>query len=177
MLDLEVLEETGEWPAELAPDGEDFRAWWARHHHRLGHLHRRLVEQWVHRHWDTSPFRFIPLDTLSWRLGTWSAEKVLSSVVLLEAGVLDPEHDSECFAVAEGRHPTVTGFQNGSWDYPIVVLETPRGVRRCEGPEPCARFLLIEGRQRVRYLNVLTYEEVRTGPHLVFVLRSPVTEE
>lgn len=175
MLDLAELEGTGEWPAELSPKDEEFEAWWARHQLRLGHLHPRLVEQWVHRHWDYTPFRFIPLDTLTWRLETWSTERVLSSVALLGAGPLDPEHDGECFAFAEGGHPTATGFQHGTWDYPIAILETPGGVRLHEGPVSEARFVLIEGRQRVRYLNVLTHGDVRTGPHQVFVLQSPIT--
>ncbi|MCY1083745.1 hypothetical protein [Archangium lansingense] len=73
------------------------------------------------------------------------------------------------------KHPTVAALLRGTWDYPIVVLETPSGIRRREGPARGDRFLLIEGHQRTRYLNVLAHRGVRTGPHQVFVLQSPIT--
>jgi hypothetical protein len=50
------------WDEALKPVGEGefdkeaFGPWWERHGTRLGHLHLRIAEQWIHRHWRHSPY-------------------------------------------------------------------------------------------------------------------------
>jgi hypothetical protein len=76
------------WPEELKPlgegslvDKEPFRPWWERHQGRLSHLHPQIAEQWVHRHWNHSPFCHLDLNRISWRLELWMTERLLSEVV------------------------------------------------------------------------------------------------
>lgn len=68
------------WSAALKPIGygdhwpEDFRPWWAWHREQLSNLHPQIAEQWVYRHWANSPFKFLPLNRLTWRQEQWNTE-------------------------------------------------------------------------------------------------------
>lgn len=179
MLKLKFRGDENTWPRELKPTAHQvFEPWWARNGARLAHLDSRLVEQWVHRHWGDTKFRFIPLETLKWRLETWPTERVLSAVHLNEPNPPDPEHDFESFTeLGPKATATARGWNNGTWDYPIVVLETPFGASTYGGDFPDARFVLIEGHKRWHYLHGLSHRQEKTGPHELFILRSPVTSE
>jgi hypothetical protein len=178
VLDFNNRDTKEKWPGRLDPKNEDFAAWWIRHHKDLAHLEPRLVEQWVHRHWRDTPFKFIPLPTLKWKLERWPTERILSEVRRARQGRYDPANWDRRFKYAGKQDPTVQAFAaNGTWDYPIVVLQTPTGVSLDHGYFPDVRFLLIEGHNRWRYLSVLRYRQVSTGPHEVFLLESPVTSE
>ena len=63
-----VLQPVGEGTGEKEP----FDTWWERNAVRLGSLHSRIAEQWVHRHWQNSPFCHLDLNRISWRL-EWDA--------------------------------------------------------------------------------------------------------
>ncbi|WNG16814.1 hypothetical protein [Cystobacter fuscus] len=178
MLQLKFRGDDQTWPNDLDPNGEEFELWWTRNGDKLAQLHPRIVEQWVHRHWDHSPFRFIPLETLEWRLEAWPTERVLSAVHLNERNPPDPVHDYARFTrFGPKATATARGWNNGTWDYPIVVLETPFGVSTYGGDFPDARFVLIEGHLRWHYLHGLAHRQVKTGPHKLFILRSSVTSE
>lgn len=88
---------------------------------------------------------------------------------------MDAEWDYECLN-RWPNHPTVTPFErSGTWDYPIVVLETPNGFRDYGGAKPLAKYLLIEGHQRLRYLNALVAREETEhlqSDHCLFLLNS-----
>jgi hypothetical protein len=168
------------WPIELAPVGdgtfekESFAVWWARHNDRLSHLDPLIAEQWIHRHWYHSHFAFLPLDELRWSRESWQASKIISDVVRYGLGnEYHPAFDYKAFAARPGRPAlaTAAALDRGTWDYPIVVLSTPSGFRDIPDDRPDARFVLIEGHQRMRYLNALLMHKcIDTGPHDVFVL-------
>src|SRR5688572_29160434 len=109
---LDIGNPTMAWPPDLEPIGEgdhekeSFEAWWARHRDRLEHLHPRICEQWIHRHWSYSPYKFLTLESLSWRLEMWPATDLIDKVYML--GDLDPEFDFEAFNrnARWGGHPT-----------------------------------------------------------------------
>lgn len=62
----------------------------------------------------------------------------------------------------------------GTWDYPIVVVYSPRGFITERGTERRVRYWLIEGHLRFRYLNALEHQGVgRTRHHALFVLHRP----
>ena len=50
------------------------------------------------------------------------------------------------------KHPTARALDLGAWDYPIIVLETPSGIRNRREDLPDVRLMLVEGHQRHRYL-------------------------
>jgi hypothetical protein len=148
------------WPEELRPEGHDtfqkegFARWWARVGPRLQHLHPTICEQWLHRHWDASRAAFLPLDHLSWRIDRMTTAAIVDQVHREWARTLDAEHDYKIFhRDGENKHPTARALDLGAWDYPIVLLETPEGVRNRHEELPAVRLMLIEGHQRHRYLT------------------------
>jgi hypothetical protein len=62
----------------------------------------------------------------------------------------------------------------GTWNIPPVVLATPAGVRIAKGDFPEARYWLIEGHMRRRYLGALASSGQGGGHpdalHEIFVL-------
>lgn len=176
MLDLVNRRELG-WPTELRPigngshDKEPFASWWARNALRLANLGPRVAEQWIYRHWDESPFQFLPLEPLHATSERWSSDVLLATVHIEFGGPVDPEHDYRSFS-GNGTDPlsTALNWHQGSWTIPIVVLRTPQGIRTHGGDRPDIRFLLIEGSKRVRWLHALHFRRAPTGPHLVHVL-------
>jgi hypothetical protein len=171
------------WREDLKPlkEGtmyqEPFETWWARTQSELSHLHPRLAEQWIHRHWGGTEFRFLPLDTLRWELVTMSGEEILTTVQREISKRLDPEFDYEQLHGELGfpKSQTAIELDEGSWHFPIVSLSTPSGwASRCED-FPDARLMLVEGHQRHRYLNALhALGKPPAGPHEMFVLHSPL---
>lgn len=172
------------WPAELRPKGdggfdpEGFEAWWERNSGQLGNLHPQIAEQWLHRHYSSTRYRFLDLRQLTWREERWTTAEFMASVHLEFGGPADPDHDYEAFQKGGGWGPLLTaqGWREGSWDVPVMILETPRGVRSYDGDLPDVRFLVIEGSKRYRYLNALVHRGEETGPHSLFVLRSTQVE-
>jgi hypothetical protein len=147
------------WPDELRPEGHDtlqkegFARWWARVGPQLANLHPTLCEQWLHRHWKQSPAAFLSLDRLTWRLERMTTAAIVEQVHREWAKVLDPEFDYKTFhGDGSGKHPTARALDLGAWDYPIIVLETPEGIRNRREKLPDVRLMLIEGHQRHRYL-------------------------
>jgi hypothetical protein len=170
------------WPDELRPTGEGshdkepFDPWWKRHGVRLAHLHVQIAEQWIYRHWTHSHFSFLPIDALSWRSELWESAQIVSDVVRYghDRTPYNPDFDYKTFQRrgGEDRHATARALDQGTWDYPIVVLETPDGFIDAGRDRPDARFVLIEGHQRMRYLSALLQRRHSPlGPHELFILR------
>jgi hypothetical protein len=143
------------WPEDLRPVGEGshekepFELWWARHSARLRRLHMQIAEQWIYRHWTYSHFSFLPLDALSWRLEAWESATIIRDVVRYghDRTPYNVEFDYKTFQRCGGddRHATARALDDGTWDYPIVVLETPDGFVDAGRDRPDGRFVLIEG--------------------------------
>jgi len=182
--DLDHVPETT-WPPELAPLGEDsarkesFDSWWERNDAVLAHLPPDLAEQWIHRHWLHSPFRFLPLEKLTWERRIWDGESLLSAVYRAWGGPLSPQFDYKTFQRGGGsdRLPTAVALDGGTWDFPMVLLATPSGVIDLGVAHPDARLVIVEGHQRHRYLNALhALDRAPAGPHETIILHSPLIE-
>ena len=106
--------------------------------------------------------------------------ELLASVHRAYGGDLHPRFDYETFQRRGGndRHQTALALDSGTWDYPMVVLSTPNGVKNFEQILPEVRLVVVEGHQRHRYLNAIHSLGIPpVGPHEVLILTSPVVEE
>jgi hypothetical protein len=167
------------WDSALKPIGEfwnreAFDLWWDRCQTQVGHLHPMIAEQWVHRPWGESPYRHLPIEQLRWCLEEWDTSKILEKVyVRRHFGEFHPDSDLQYIQNTDSQkfkslqaHLKATG----TWDYPIVVIETPEGVLDYDTLFPEFRFCLIEGHKRLRYLNVFASQSLTANRHDVFVL-------
>jgi hypothetical protein len=170
------------WDKSLQPRGEGtfnkerFGPWWKRNEASLAHLHPMIAEQWIYKHWSWSPYKHLPIASLCWQQEKWSTERILADVYVREGfGKLNPASDYKCFRDTDFE-PGLTMDATGTWNYPIVVLQTPNGIRTESGRvNPSVRYCLIEGHQRVRYLNALKFYGAAAAEHLLFVLNSGAT--
>jgi len=156
----------GKWPLRWmprdcdTPGQESFTAWWSRVREELGHLDPRVLEQWIHRHWTHTVYR-LDLLRLTSELRKMSTEEILSSVGSVDDfRPEDREVDSEALVrtfnpSGEPFEPAATMNATGSWNIPIVVLESPAGFAYGDRATPDVRLWLIEGHLRFRYLRAL----------------------
>jgi hypothetical protein len=164
------------WDQSLRPIGEGtfekerFAQWWGRYQEQLSNLHPIVAEQWVYKHWKNSPFSNLPLDQLTWQAASWATAQVFREVhIRRQFGKLLPHLDYEVFHGKEFE-PGLTMDASGTWNYPIVILHTPAGVVNLDQDLPDVRYCLIEGHQRVRYLNALNSRGACADEHEVFIL-------
>jgi hypothetical protein len=170
------------WPIHLEPLNRDsvykesFQDWWERVKSELSHLAPDLCEQWIYRHWTNSPFTFLPLNTLNWERKSWDGKILLSSIYRAWGGELHPQFDYDTFQRKGGnnRHPTALALDQGTWDYPMILLSTPNGVVDNGHILTDVRFVIVEGHQRHRYLNALhVLGRPPSGPHDTICISSP----
>ncbi|MCQ0986499.1 hypothetical protein [Jiella marina] len=172
------------WPEHLKPIGEDtllekesFAEWWSRHHDELDHLPAIVCEQWIHRHWLNSPWSFLPLDSLQWERTTESGEYILQTIYSPWDRHTCPQFDYETFQQTGGedRLPTAKALDSGTWDYPVVAIRTPHGIKEMGKNHLGVRRMVVEGHQRLRYLRALhMLGQPPVGPHEVITLSSPL---
>jgi hypothetical protein len=171
------------WSHELMPrnydswDRETFASWRERNVAEVGHLPDRLSEQWVYRHWCHSPFKFLPLADLAFTSEAWSGDKILSNAFRLYGGELNAQFDYQTFQRKGGddRHATAKALDQGTWDYPMILLSTPHGIIDFDTMHLGVRYVIVEGHQRHRYLNALhVLGKPPQGPHEVMIISSPM---
>ncbi|GLK81832.1 hypothetical protein [Methylopila turkensis] len=162
------------WPLSLKPQRYDTLhpepadEWYERNRNAIGHLHPLIAGQWVHRHWHHSPYCSFPLDGLSWTIEEWPNERLLN--VHCPRCMFDAAFDFETFNSYPDNPTSEPMNRTGTWKIPIVILNTPAGVIDAQGPDPRSRHLLVEGHQRLRYLNALVARRQGAPAHHVFVL-------
>lgn len=154
---------------------ESFESWWQRFGGRLANLEQRIAEQWVYRHWAHSYTAFLELEPITWRLESWPGDRILAEVHLEYGGPMDAEHDFRAFNGHRGRSPisTARAMNEGTWDMPLLALETPSGIVSSDGDLPDVRFVVAEGSKRMRYLNALRHRGDGEGPHNLFIMTTP----
>lgn len=158
----------GEW------DKEPFDAWWARCGDSLRNLDPRIAEQWIHRHWSRSYMAFLEITPITWRLESWLGDRILSDVHLEFGGPMDAEHDYNAFNHRGlGPNATARAMNRGTWDIPLLALETPNGITSASAELSEVRYVVTEGSKRMRYLNALRHRGQGEGPHEIFILSTP----
>ena len=163
------------WSPELKqnPNSEPFDEWWDRCYLLVGHLHPKIAEQWIYKYWRDSPYCYLPIERLRWREEQWSTETIINDVFVTASwGPHDADSDFRAYQ-SDGRFTAIPPFkffrQNGTWDYPIVVLHTPDGVQS-RGKLVPAKYCLIEGHVRIRALKAWHGRGRLADKHSVFVL-------
>ena len=127
----------------------------------------------MHRHFATAFCRFLPLEDLKWRKEILPAGEILRSVFPEFSKRFDPEID---YAQLHGdlgfpKSATAAALDNGTWDYPVIALDTPDGIISSVGERPEVRMVLIEGHTRYKYLNALhVLSKPMNDTHEFFVL-------
>ena len=168
------------WDPAMRPVGEGdhqkepFEAWWDRWGERLGHLDPRVAEQWIYRHWHHSYMSFLDLEPINWRLESWPGDRILSDIHPEFGGPMAAENDYAAFnGGAFGPIATARAMNTGTWDMPLLVLQTPKGILSERGELPHIRYVVAEGSKRMRYLNALRHRGQGEGPHELFLLSTP----
>jgi hypothetical protein len=180
IIDCDNYELDCAWDSSLKPirdsqtGREAFPAWWDRCQSLVGHLHEQIAEQWIYRHWEwPSTYRNVPLEGLLWRLERWGTLRILSDLFVMPQFQF---RDSD--AVIKHSRTQDPGFYapfkaKGTWDVPIIVIETPDGVRANRKRLKRVRFCLIEGHRRIECLWAWVDKVLQSVPdlHDVFVLQ------
>jgi hypothetical protein len=90
--------------ASLMPAGfgtaqkEPFATWQKRNNQALAHLHPAISEQWIYKHWTSSPYKNLPIEDLTWRQDKWKTDKILNDVFRRwPSGSLEPKYDYDTF--------------------------------------------------------------------------------
>jgi hypothetical protein len=145
------------------------------------HLHPRIAEQWIHRHWRETPFKHVQLEKLTWRLEDWETLDIFKKIHVRRSCLMNgldslyPDRDYEENKNSDDQ-PAKSLRMTGTWDYPIVVIRTPNGVTDYwkhfpQGKHlPHGTFCLIEGHWRVQLLWAWASKKLAAHKHEVFVL-------
>lgn len=74
-------------------------------------------------------------------------EELLARVYRAWGGALDAQFDYATFQRRGGddRHATAMALDDGTWDYPMIVLATPRGIRNEGAVHAGVRTVIVEG--------------------------------
>jgi hypothetical protein len=175
IIDADWDGDEGRWDASLEPvrdpetGVESFDAWWHRCNSAVGHLHPMIAEQWIYRHWRETSYGYLPLEKLRWTTEQWRTVDIIREVYVKAATPRCPESDFRNFQTEEGE-PIKSFYTFGTWNYPIVVIRTPDGVRIFERHIPDVRFCLIEGHKRLWTLKAWKGNAFTREQHEVFVL-------
>lgn len=160
---------------DIAPEGEGFRkesfaSWYPRAQARLPNVPACVAENWIHRHWDHSPFEWLPLDRLRFRSEQWS----IADVLRIEAGpnwralggwVGLTDHHQQLHASSWVWRDMQT---RGTWPVPVIVLDNKDGLPNPFG-HPLPRWLLLEGHVRSETMRCLIAEQKALPTHIVWV--------
>lgn len=106
---------------------------------------------------------------LCWRQEQWPTSRILSEVGHILSDELNHKFDYETFN-GKDFEPGLTMDRIGTWNIPIIILESPLGFITRRGKRHDLRYWLIEGHQRMRYLNALYHRNACAEKHFVYIL-------
>lgn len=172
----------GRWPAEWEPHGwgtlahEPFSSWWQRWAHEFPNLDPRVLEQWVHRHWEYSPYFGFPLQNFR-----CECERIGTSVLLRDVGSVDdlrPDEPIDLDSIYElfnepcrrDYEPMKTMNHTGTWNMPVLLVRSPSGLLYREIEFSDFSMWVLEGHQRHRYLRALAARRQAAEHHEALVL-------
>ncbi len=172
---LDIQGRPSVWDAFLAPQGgednkEPFKDWWGRNSRNLDYLHPQIAEQWIYRHWGMTHYAFLSLDNLQWRKESWPTGRILQELIKKNEALLPNEFEAESFQF-QPWEPQLSIYSKGTWDYPILVLESETGFAFGQQLIPDVYYWLIEGHRRFRCLNLVVQQGIACADeHEVFVI-------
>ena len=171
----------GQWPSEWKPHGwtgkdnaddEPFASWWERLHPVFPNLDPRVLEQWVHAHWDTSPYFGFPLQRCRCTIERLPTDLLIHQVGQAGCWMDDNDPaDADAAYVAFSRsglyHPMLT---KGTWDMPVLLAYSTSGFVYEDIELPQFRYWLLEGHRRHDLLRGLAVRGEAASDHDVLVL-------
>lgn len=179
-LDLTAQERS--WPGEWRPLGwgtfeaKPFEDWWLRIGDGFPDLDRRVLQQWMHRHWEYSEYWGLRIDDIRSKLERWPTDAILSRVGTPRLADVNRGHPSpaEEFLylnqAADQYEPMLSMNSTGTWNMPLLVHHSPDGFIYLDRLFESWHYWLIEGHQRLRYLRALAHSGAPAGEHEVLVL-------
>lgn len=162
------------WPSTLRPrpgarpyEREPFAVWWARVRSEIPDVPEGVAEQWVHRHFDGSPYAFLPIEQLRFEQQSWSLEQ-LAAVTFGACWSWNPTDVARLDR--ERATPLATMMlETGTWPAPILVLDNPDGLLDDTGVR-MGRWHLVEGHRRLTYLRCLASRGAARPTHPVWIV-------
>ena len=170
----------GRWPDEWKPEGwtwgrmkdyEPFEVWWQRCGHHFPSLDERVLEQWVHRHWSCSPYFGFPLQHCDCSVERLTTETLISQLGQVDCWRDDPFYADRGFDAYSRLRDWQPMTIKGTWDMPILLVNSPAGFAFDEMEFPHFAYWLIEGHTRHDYLRCLAAKGKATADHEALVLR------
>ena len=108
---------------------------------------------------------------LSFRVECWSTARLLAEVTRPDPASDEAlRHDYDLYR-DRGWEPAPSMRKTGTWNIPIILLQTPCGALLPGGFRADVRFVLIEGHQRMRCLAAFNRHAKCAETHKVFVLK------
>ena len=174
-----------QWPSEWKPRGygtfdtESFDDWWERMDSYFPGVDLRVLQQWMHRHWDDSEYWGLPISNLTSRLECWSIDSILTqkgTPLLADIARKYPSPDEEFEDLnskeASRYEPMFSMNSTGTWNIPLLVLHSLDGFIYHEQTFVSSRYWLIEGHQRLRYLRAMASCGSPADEHEVLVIQT-----
>lgn len=166
------------WSDALRPRGfdchdlEPFESWFSRNGVTLPQLDAGVYEQWFYRHWTHSEYFGLPLGSLR------CTTERLSTATLLDVGAGGNMLDDRTKKSGESyfryfknssNEPMRTMNSAGTWDFPVLLLESDSGFLYRGTLFKC-RYWLIEGHLRLRHLVAINAAAIALPSHETLVL-------
>ena len=150
-----------DYPEALSPLDDDevkapFAEWWPRVRDRFPHVPENVAEHWLHRHWNNSPYGYLPSSGYRFELETWPSGRLLEIRSKQEDFALDHRVEREFGAylsdpgnwLGTGPHWLADNMREHlRFPVPIIVLDNRDSHIPADKSLPSA-LVLIEGHRR-----------------------------
>jgi hypothetical protein len=160
----------------LAPQGEEalpegFERWHQRVRAEIPDVPECVARNWLHRHWDQTPYDWLPLLRMRFEKQRWNNATILD----LSEGT-KRRRTLEYWSQELGREGSPHQrcwlgrymLEHKTWPAPIIVLDNARGLAD-PGGVPLGLYHLIEGHMRSAFHHYLATRGLALDAHEVWV--------
>ena len=165
------------YPEHLAPEFDadggvvtPFPEWWSRVQSHFPGVPENVARQWLHRHWDNSPFSFLSSSRYLFEKESWPSSQL--TLVLSGANSWDLERTRVQGEYLYGRNSWVVRYmrRNRRFPEPIIVLDNRNSVLTSDPDAPNHAgfpdsFIVVEGHKRFE-LAIWMLELGELEPHV-----------